>query len=221
MTLAPKKPRTVVGAIAAGILATAGGVGIAEACSLAQPSWATDRWQLTDEEDTEAPTSAPVISGRARPPSALEGCGEADLSSDPGDCSTIGHVTIVIEEPAEDDRTAPAAMAYRVEIVEGDGLFEEGRPLVIASGKGSESPSLTTVVSQSDLYTRLRLIPVDAGGNEGPPSNTIELEWSEDGCAVVRRHNMGGWALALLVGMTCIAPLRRRRRLAPRRRVAT
>jgi hypothetical protein len=133
-----------------------------------------------------------VISGSARAPEAAQGCGGADdddLGADPGDCSTIGYAEIRIEQPAADDFTPEKNMAYRVELLEGDKIFPTDVPILPRHGLIGSS------LSRVRLRARLRIIPVDAAGNEGPASNTVVIGFDEtDGCAIVSGRSLSTFA---------------------------
>lgn len=180
-----------VGALCAAVVCVAASPYAARACSPAQPQWEMRPWNPQDE-DGEAPTVAPVISGSARAPEATEGCGgDDDLGSDRGDCSTLGSVTIRVEEPPVDDETSTRDIAYRIEILDGTKVFPQDRP-IYARARGDDPAVITTLISTAKLRTRLRVIPVDAAGNEGPASNTIVIGFDESGaCALLSSRSAG------------------------------
>jgi uncharacterized protein (TIGR03382 family) len=147
----------------------------ARACSPEQAYWITHPWSITDSEDVTPPTSAPVISGSAYYSDASEGCGSTD-------CSSESVLVVRLEEASFDDRTSEARMAYRIDIVDGDRVFSPSGP-AFAEPDDDSLGKFVLSASARRVSTRVRVVPVDAAGNEGPPSNTITLSASDDGCA--------------------------------------
>ena len=202
------------------VLAATAGVAlpIARACNLVPPTWTERPWSLTDPDDVTAPSTPAVITGDASAPEAAEGCGSGDLDDgDPGDCSTVGTLTIYIEEPAADDRTAPEQMAYRVEVIEGDAPFPTDVPIhTVDFGEGS--PALFVHLNEAKVSAKVRVIPVDAGGNEGPPSNVIHLRFDESGCSTLGASSLSNLAPTGLILLWLLAQRRRKPALASVRR---
>lgn len=136
------------------------------------------------------------------------------MGSDPGDCSTLGSVRIQIEEPATDDLTSEKDMAYRVEILEGDEVFPTDEPIYAKEG-GADPAHISSRISRAKLRTRLRVIPVDAAGNEGPPSNTITIGFDESGACALLSARPAGTLLPTACLLLWVA-LRGRRRTKQR-----
>ncbi len=172
-------------------------------------------YDVTDPDDVAAPTTAPVISGEYVPRYDSEedlGCGLED------ECPRkLDHgVRIVVDAPSEDDRTVAADMAYRIEVVKGPDfvgtdLPQVARPYDHSTGNGE----FVFRTDREDFRVRVRVVPVDAGGNEGPPSNEVTITSDAEGCSVASRRDSRRWALLFVAAMIVWKPLARRRRRRP------
>jgi hypothetical protein len=162
-----------------------------------------------DPEDEAPPAQVREVSvdvRRGRGPGG-GGCdGESSTS-----CDDLGRIALHVEPPA-DDRSAPEAIGYRLELVEGE-LPEGVRLPTEPVRPDGASIGLVWVDGADDAQERvsfsLRLIPVDASGREGPPSEPVEVFDPGQEVACSAFGGAGGaplWLLALGLGV-----LRRRR----------
>lgn len=155
--------------------------------------------------DVEPPT-APGISGfevtRRLVPLADDEIPIATCSTGSGKEAAV---TVWVDR-SEDDHAAPEQIGYRVEVVSGKAprRLATGPHVVVAGG---------VVIAFDDrddddvLDFRMRLIPVDTAGNEGPPSEVIHVRHEGVGCSA------GGGGAAPL-GLLALLALRRAARIA-------
>jgi len=146
-----------------------------------------------------------------------------DITGASTSCDDLGTLTLTMEA-AEDQRTPPEEMGYRVQLAAGslpDGLTLPAGPvrqLPLAEGDQQRAKLLFVWIDgatdeQEPLDFTLDITPVDRAGLEGGAARVRVKHPGSDGCGLGRSPSSG--SLALLLAALMLLGARRRRRSLP------
>ncbi len=172
---------------------------VAQACSPAFNDLELYEPDGTIEDDSPPAAAVVTVEINDDPPGPF-GCYDSS-------CSDTVFVRLDLAG-AQDDQTAFEDLAWRVELLDGDGTytlseFEEG-PMII-----EPSDSIYMVRGTDPFSMTIALTPIDQAGNEGP-TTVVDATYGGLGCQIGANGSGGALALGLL-GFLGISTVRRRR----------
>jgi hypothetical protein len=159
--------------------------------------------------DTTPPTLSPTIAYEVNRGTGMGGCAASD-------CDGIATIDVIPE--ATDDMSAPGGIGYRLSLAAGQLPTGLGLPTE-AIKPGPAFPRLPLFWSSDAsgdeaIDFTLRLVAVDAAGNESPPQ-TVRVYDDPGGCAIARRGAPSRGAAFVAIALALLARRPRRRSPAP------